>query len=112
MTDNMLKYKNFYGSVQYSHNDECFYGKLVGITDLVTFEGNSVSNLKEAFVDAVEDYLALCAKVGKEPNKPYKGSFNVRISPELHQKATLLAQTKGVSLNSFVEDAIFSKVNA
>ena len=60
MTDNMLKYKDFYGSVEYSANDECFFGKIIGTADLVTFEGESVLMLKKAFNEAVEDYLALC----------------------------------------------------
>ena len=59
MADNMLKYKDFYGSVEYSAVDECFFGRIIGTTDLVTFEGNSVANLKKAFAEAVEDYLVL-----------------------------------------------------
>jgi predicted HicB family RNase H-like nuclease len=112
MADNMLKYKEFYGSVEYSAADECFFGKIIGTTDLVTFEGESVANLKSAFVDAVEDYLILCEEVGKQPQKSYKGSFNVRISPELHKEAAVTASRKGMSLNSFVEKAIYDEVNS
>ena len=111
MTDNMLKYKDFYGSVEYSASDECFFGKIMGITDLVTFEGESVGELKNAFAEAVEDYLVLCEEVGKEPQKTYKGSFNVRISPELHKEAATLASRRGVSLNAFVEKAIYDEVH-
>jgi predicted HicB family RNase H-like nuclease len=67
MTDNMLNYKDFYGSVEYSNDDECFFGKIVGISDLVTFEGDSVASLKNAFAEAVEDYIVLCREAGKEP---------------------------------------------
>jgi len=112
MTDNMLKYKDFYGSVEYSAVDECFFGKIVGTADLVTFEGNSVNNLKKAFSEAVEDYLVLCKEAGKEPQKSYKGSFNIRISPELHQAAAAVASKKGISLNTFVEKAIYDEVYA
>jgi len=112
MTDNMIKYKDFYGSVEYSATDECFFGKIIGTTDLVTFEGESVDNLKKAFVEAVEDYLALCKEIGKEPQKSYKGSFNVRISPELHKEATITASRKGISLNAFVEKAIYEKLHS
>ena len=110
MTDNMLKYKDFYGSVEYSAVDECFFGKIIGTTDLVTFEGKSVDNLKRAFAEAVEDYLVLCSEAGKEPQKHYKGSFNIRISPELHKAAAVIANKEGISLNAFVERAIFDEV--
>ena len=112
MADNMLKYKDFYGSVEYSAADECFFGKLIGTTDLVTFEGESVTSLKSAFVEAVEDYLVLCEEAGKKPQKSYKGSFNVRISPELHKEAAITASKQGMSLNSFVEKAIYDEVNS
>jgi len=112
MNDNMLKYNDFYGSVEYSATDECFFGKIIGTSDLVTFEGKSVSNLKKAFIEAVKDYLVLCKEVGKEPQKSYKGSFNVRISPELHKAAAVIAGKKGISLNTFVEKAIYDEVYA
>jgi predicted HicB family RNase H-like nuclease len=112
MTDNMLKYKDFYGSVEYSASDECFFGKIIGFTDLVTFEGESVGKLKKAFTEAVEDYLVLCKEAGKEPQKSYKGSFNIRISPELHKEAVAVASREGISLNAFVEKAIYDEVHA
>ena len=112
MTDNLLTYKNFYGSVEYSAADECFFGKIFGITDLITFEGKSVDNLKKAFADAVEDYIVLCKEAGKEPQKTYKGSFNIRISPELHKAAAAIANREGISLNAFVERAIFDEVHS
>jgi len=112
MVNNMLRHKDFFGSVEYSADDDCFFGKIIGTTDLVTFEGDSVNSLKIAFHEAVEDYLILCKEVGKEPQKTYKGSFNVRISPELHKDAAILANRKGISLNAFVERAIYEMVNA
>jgi predicted HicB family RNase H-like nuclease len=110
MTDNMLKYKDFYGSVEYSATDECFFGKIIGTADLVTFEGESVVKLKKAFNEAVEDYLILCKEAGKEPQKTYKGSFNVRLSPELHRRTAIFAKKKNMSLNSFVEKAITDEI--
>ena len=71
MASNILKYKDFFGSVEYSADDECFYGKIIGTSDLVTFEGDSVESLKKAFFEAVEDYLVLCNEVGKQPQKTY-----------------------------------------
>ena len=112
MANNMLKYKDFYGSVEYTADDDCFFGKIIGTTDLVTFEGDTVESLKSAFREAVEDYLVLCKEVGKEPQKTYRGSFNVRIAPELHKEAAMLATRRGVSLNAFVEQAIKEVVNA
>lgn len=101
-----LSYKNFIGTVHYASEDEVFYGKIDGINDLVTFEGNNVQELKDAFQDAVEDYIEICREEGKEPLKSFKGSFNVRISPTLHSKAFEKANLAGKSLNQFVEEAI------
>ena len=83
----VLKYKEFIGSVHFSGSDEVFHGKIEGINDLVTFEGESVQTLKKAFKEAVDDYLRLCEQVGKPAVKSFKGSFNVRISKELHRKS-------------------------
>jgi predicted HicB family RNase H-like nuclease len=112
MADNILKYKNFYGSVEFSADDECFFGKLIGTDDLVTFEGDSVDTLKKAFTEAVEDYIIFCKKAGKEPQKSYKGSFNIRLSPDLHKEAAVIASREGISLNAFVEKAIYAQVHS
>ena len=111
MTTNILEYKDFIGSVNYSDEDECFYGKIEGINDLVTFEGVSVKELKKAFKDAVEDYLELCKQLKKEPYKSVKGSFNIRIEPKLHYSAIYTALKKGISLNQFVAEAIKNNVD-
>lgn len=103
---NTITYKNFIGSISFSSEDEVFYGKIEGIDDLVTFEGTTVEELKNAFQEAVEDYLETCDEIGKKPGKSYKGTFNVRIKPELHQKIARKAMIKGYSLNQFVEKAL------
>jgi len=103
---NILKYKEFIGSVHFDSEDEIFYGKIQGINDLVTFEGSTVQELKQSFHDAVEDYLDLCSELNKNPYKSFKGTFNVRIKPELHQLAHQIAMLEGVSLNQFIQDAI------
>ncbi|MHA7129024.1 type II toxin-antitoxin system HicB family antitoxin [Algoriphagus namhaensis] len=103
---NVLTYKDFIGRVDFSSEDEVFYGKIEGIEDLVTFEASSVSEMKKAFQDAVEDYLELCKDQGKNPFKSYKGSFNVRINPRTHLMAAREASKKGYSLNQWVEKAI------
>lgn len=101
-----LAYKNFIGSVHFSADDKVFHGKLLGVNDLVTFEGGSVGELIKAFHSAVDDYLVLCEEVGKEPLKTHKGSFNVRVSPELHGRAIRAANIRGVTLNKLVQTAL------
>jgi predicted HicB family RNase H-like nuclease len=105
MTD-ILQYKDYYASLHFSAEDELFFGKIIGIDDLVNFEGASVKELKKAFHEAVDDYLETCNQLGKEPNKTYKGSFNVRIPTDLHKAAALFAALKNMSLNDFVKTAI------
>lgn len=102
----VLTYKGFIGTVHFSAGDKVFHGKIEGIDDLVTFEGHSVEELIKAFHNEVDDYIALCKEMGKEPIRSYKGSFNVRISPEMHRKAVESATQKGLSLNQFVQTAI------
>lgn len=102
----VLKYKDFIASVHFSMEDEVFHGKIKGIGDLIAFEGNTVIDLKNAFEEAVEDYLDICKQIEKDPHKSFKGSFNVRIKPELHKKAAFKSLELGISLNQFVEKAI------
>ena len=89
-----------------------FFGKIIGTSDLVTFEGDSVDSLKNTFIEAVNDYMSLCRETGKKPQKSYKGSFNIRISPDLHKEAVVIACKQGISLNSFVERAISDEINS
>ena len=105
MTD-IIQYKEFIADIHFSAEDEVFYGKLVGIKDLVNFEADSVKGLKKAFKEAVEDYLEVCKQSGKDPDKTYKGSFNVRIPTHLHREAAIYAAIKNVSLNDFVKFAL------
>jgi predicted HicB family RNase H-like nuclease len=104
--DNILQYKNYYASVNFSAMDEVFYGKLLGINDLVSFEGASVKELKAAFKEAVEDYLETCQEIGKSPDKTYKGTFNVRVPATLHKEASLFAAVHNITLNEFVKTAL------
>lgn len=111
MTDKII-YKDFIGTVHFSSKDVLFYGKIDGIDDLVTFEGQSVEELKSAFEEAVEDYIQLCEEAGKKPGKSFKGSFNIRIDPQLHSRASKLATLKGKTLNQFIKEAIEKEVNS
>lgn len=106
----LLKYKNFIGTVHYSAEDEVFYGKLTGIVDLVTFEGSSVKELKKSFIEAVDDYLKICESIDKSPHKSYKGTFNIRVTPQTHKQAAYKSIELELSLNQFVEQAINEKL--
>jgi predicted HicB family RNase H-like nuclease len=106
----VITYKGFIGSVHFNADDAVFHGKIEGIDDLISFEGQSVKELVKAFRDSVDDYIILCKKADKEPLKSTKGSFNVRISPELHRKAFQKASKDGISLNHLVQKAIEKEV--
>jgi predicted HicB family RNase H-like nuclease len=106
-----MNYKGYIGSVEFSEKDTAFHGRVSGIKALISFEGDSVSSLTEDFHNAIDEYLEWCSQTGKEPEKPFKGSFNVRIGSELHRKAALAASARGVSLNTLVEDAIRQNVS-
>lgn len=110
MMSDVMKYKDYIGSVHYGNQDAVFFGKIEGINDLITFEGQSVDELNRAFEEAVDDYLELCALAGKEARKVYKGTFNVRIVPELHKRAAEKSMMLGISLNQLVRRAIEKEV--
>lgn len=103
---NCMKYKEYYGTIEYSDEDERFHGKVIGIKGLITFEGGSVQELKASFQEMVDEYLKDCETKHITPDKSYKGSFNIRIAPELHKEAALCAAVEGISLNALVEKAI------
>lgn len=102
---NYLTHKNYFGSVEFSADDNILHGKIIGIIDLVTYEGDSVENLKSAFIEAVDDYLETCEIIGKEPNKLFKGVFNVRTSRSVHAYLAILAERKKIKLNEVVNKA-------
>ncbi|MCL2214541.1 MAG: type II toxin-antitoxin system HicB family antitoxin [Treponema sp.] len=106
-----LNYKNYTGCVCFSEEDAVFYGKVIGIKALISFEGESVRAITNDFHNAVDEYLEYCAAKEKEPEKPFKGSFNVRINTDLHRKLAMTASARGVSLNTFVENAILQAVS-
>jgi predicted HicB family RNase H-like nuclease len=105
-SDSSLHYKNYIGSVEFSEEEGVFHGKAIGIKSLISFEGDSVATITEDFHNAVDEYLAFCAENDKQPEKPFKGSFNVRVGADLHRKASLVAFARGISLNALVEDAL------
>jgi len=106
---NTLEYKGYTGSLEFSEEDSLLFGKVLGIQSLISYEGESAGELLEDFHHAVDEYLALCKENGKEPEKPFKGSFNIRISPELHKRLFLEAVSRNMSLNSLVQEKLSSK---
>lgn len=98
----LMKYKDYFGSVHYNDDDRIFHGRVEFIRALVSYEGTDVESLRRAFEEAVNDYLELCHKQKTEPEKPFKGSFNVRVGPRLHQEIALNALNEGMSLNQYI----------
>ncbi len=107
---NLLSYKNYNGTVEYSKEDSCLFGKVIGIKSLLSYEGDSVKELEQDFRNVIDEYLVDCKERNIEPEQPYKGTFNVRISPELHRNIDVYANGHGNSLNAVVEDAIGNMV--
>jgi predicted HicB family RNase H-like nuclease len=105
-----LEYKGYTGSIEYSSEDNLLFGKVLGINGLISYEGETGKLLEEDFRNAIDTYLSDFKEEGKTPEKPFKGSFNVRIPASLHQKAALLAMEAKTSLNSFVAEAIRSRI--
>lgn len=105
-----LEYKGYTGSIEYSREDNLLYGKVLGIKGLISYEGATGSDLENDFKAAIDSYLASCKIEGLTPEKPFKGSFNVRISTKLHQTAALLAMEDKTSLNQFVAEAIRERI--
>ena len=104
--NNVLTYKGYIGSVHFSADDNVFFGKLEGINDLVSFEGETVQELKDAFCYMVDEHIKDCEAENIPIEKSYKGSFNIRLTPDLHRRAAISAKMYGTSLNTFVKESI------
>ncbi len=105
-----LEYKGYTGTIEYSKEDDLLYGRALGIKELISYEGKTGNELEIDFNEAVDTYLTDCKREGIVPEKPFKGNFNVRLSPKLHQKAALLAMKDNMSLNSFVSESIRERI--
>lgn len=103
---NTLSYKGYQGHFAYDPQADLFHGEVLHLADVVTFQGRSIDELRQALADSVEDYLEFCALKGRAPEKPYSGRFNVRLDPGLHQRIAVMAATDGKSLNNWVADAL------
>jgi len=102
----LLRHRGYYGSIEASPEDNCLYGKLQFIRALVSYQGQTVAELEQAFKDAVDDYLDTCASLGHAPETPCKGSFNVRVGHDLHLAASIAASQAQISLNDLTKQAL------
>ena len=106
----MMEYRGYIGKVEFDDEAAVFHGEVINTRDVITFQGESVAELKKAFQDSVADYLAFCASRGEEPDKPFSGRFVTRIPPELHRQVNLAASLSGKSLNAWVSEQLQSAI--
>ncbi|MDA1052802.1 MAG: type II toxin-antitoxin system HicB family antitoxin [Planctomycetota bacterium] len=102
----MLTYKGYTGKIELDSENHIFHGEVLGITDVITFQGTTVDEIITAFHDSIDDYLAFCKERGEEPDKVYSGKVLVRMSPELHRTAAMRAELGGVSLNTWLVQCV------
>ena len=105
----MMKYKGYTGKAEYDDEAETFYGEVIGLRDVVTFKGSSVKELQKSFKESIDTYLDFCKRMGKSPDIPASGKLVLRIPPELHSQAALIAKSEGKSLNIWVADTVREK---
>jgi len=98
----MMQYKGYTGKVDFDDEANIFHGEVIGLRDVITFQGKTVETLQEAFRGSVDDYLEFCAKRGEKPEKPFTGKFVVRLTPDLHRKVYVAAKKSGSSLNTWI----------
>lgn len=101
-----MTHRGYAARIEYSDEDGCLIGRVAGIQDIITFHGDSVDEIRQAFEEAVDFYIDTCEKRGKEPQKPFSGRLMLRLPPELHARLAIQAQTEGKSLNSLVTEAL------
>ena len=102
----MMKYKGYQAVFKYDDEAELFHGEVIGTRDVIFFEGTSVEELNKEFRFSIDDYLAMCAERGQEPDKPFSGRIPLRISPEVHRAANAVAKSEGKSLNAWLAETI------
>lgn len=101
---NTMSYKSYAAHIEYSDEDQCFIGHIAGIKDIVGFHGESVSELRAAFEEAVDDYLETCARLNRSPQKPYSGKLMLRVPPDIHAAVAIAAEVSGKSINQWAAE--------
>ena len=109
--NNTMTYQGYTAIVGFSAEDECLVGHIAGINDVIGFHADSVEEIRKVFHETVDDYLATCAKIGREPNKPYSGKVTLRLPPELHAQLAVRAEANGSSLNNWLVSALSQSVS-
>ena len=104
MKNDLLEYKGYRARVVYDNETKSLWGEVVGITDYIDFQSDSLKTIEKEFRKAVDEYLTFCEEVGKEPEKEYKGSFNIRIGTDLHKQIALQSLKEGKSINEYVKE--------
>lgn len=107
----MMEYKGYFAKVEFDDDANIFHGEVINLRDVITFEGETVYELRQSFKDSVDDYLAFCADRGEDPEKPYSGKFVVRVEPELHKSISIEARKKGLSLNVWIKNTLYRALN-
>ena len=102
----MITYKGYLARIAFDERANLFHGEVINIRDVVTFQGRSVDELREAFADSVEDYLSFCAERGETPDQPFSGRFTVRLAPDQHRKAVLAAEKAGKDVTRWVAETL------
>lgn len=108
---NIMSYKGYAARIEYSDDDACFIGHIAGIRDIVGFHGESVLELRQAFEEAVDDYVATCEKLKRTPQRPYSGKVMLRIEPSIHARVAMLAESQGKSLNAWAQEVLLRAVS-
>ena len=107
----MMEYKGYLARTEFDDDANIFHGEVVNIRDVITFQGKSVDELRQAFEDSVEDYLAFCAERGEEPDPPFSGRFTVRLSPEQHRQVILAAEKTGKGIEMWVAEVLAQAID-
>ncbi len=106
----MIEHKGYTGKIEFDPDSEILHGEVLGIRDVVTFEGESVNEVMQAFRDSVDDYLEFCKERGEKPEKPCSGKILLRIAPDLHRQIATTAKASRMSINALVSDCLAAHV--
>lgn len=107
-----MNYKGYHGQVTYDEEAKLFHGEVVGLKDVITFQGTSVDELEQAFKDSIDDYLDFCKELGRAAEKPFSGKLILRLPPEIHERAAYQAKRNGISLNTWIREGIQQRLTS